>query len=323
VSDRGAGKKELSIVIPGYNESEIIEDNLLAVRAVASELGVSFEILFVNDGSTDDTGRKVSALAAGIGELRVVSYDQNRGRGYALRKGFEEAGGRYIMTLESDMNYGGEIISRLYSAIADSPVDVVVASPYMREGRAVNVPVGRLMLSRWGNKLLSASLGNVVHTVSGMTRIYRADVLKSLPLYIDDKEIHLEIIAKALALGLRVEEIPATLSWPERRRKEKPVQRSSFAARKYIISHMTFALFERPILLFGFAGIIFLTLGVLLGSWITYLWFVEKLSGNRPLITLTAVLLLGGVLVTAFGILGSQINELRKEIYRIQRRLRD
>src|SRR3990172_13301973 len=96
---------ELSIVIPGYNEAEIIGSNLRAVHEVASRLGVRFEILFVNDGSLDNTAEKVQALAGEISALRLISYPQNRGRGHALRQGFHAARGDYILTIESDMNY--------------------------------------------------------------------------------------------------------------------------------------------------------------------------------------------------------------------------
>ena len=79
---------ELSIVIPGYNESVIIEDNLKTIYSVVTDLGITFEIIFVDDGSTDNTKKIASELAKRYSELNLISYKNNRGRGYALRQGF-------------------------------------------------------------------------------------------------------------------------------------------------------------------------------------------------------------------------------------------
>jgi len=311
---------ELSIVIPGYNEAEIIGSNLRAVHEVASRLGVRFEILFVNDGSLDNTAEKVQALAGEISALRLISYPQNRGRGHALRQGFHAARGDYILTIESDMNYGDKVIPDLYHAIYNSGNDVVVASPYMEGGKNRNVPLKRILLSKWGNKVLSASLGGLVHTVSGMTRIYSRACIQSLPLNSSDKEIHLEILSKAVALGYKISEIPATLAWPERKFQKTGQRKPSFNARKYILSHLAFTLFERPILLFGVLGLGSFLSGILLGFYIIYLRFTGGLNPNRPLMTLVVLMVLGGIILVSFGLLGMQINDLRKEIYRLQGR---
>jgi glycosyltransferase involved in cell wall biosynthesis len=312
---------ELSIVIPGYNEAEIIEGNLRSIHASAASLAVSFEMIFVNDGSTDSTEEVVNTLRGEIRELVTITYLHNRGRGYALRQGFLHARGKYIVTIESDMNYGRGIIPDLYHAIEESAFDIVVASPYMKGGNSSHIPLKRLALSKWGNKALSASIGGAVHTVSGMTRIYRSACIKSLPLTTDDKEIHLEILSKALALGYRVSEIPAILSWPERKVRKKSKRKSSFSAKRYISSHLVFTFFERPILLFGVLGLSAFAGGIMLGAYIIYLKFAGTLNPTRPLMTLMLLMVLGGIFIVSFGLIGMQIHNLRKEIFRIQRDL--
>lgn len=314
---------ELSIIIPGYNEAEVIERNLRTIHASVLSLGVPFELLFVNDGSTDNTAEKVYSLTKEFSEVNLISYGHNKGRGYALRQGFLNAKGRYILTIESDMNYGEEIIPALYRAINNSIVDIVVASPYMKGGENRNVPMKRILLSKWGNKILSASLGGVIHTVSGMTRIYRRECIQSLPLNSNDKEIHLEILSKAITLGYKITEIPATLAWPERKFQKTEKRKSSFYAKKYIISHLAFTLFERPILLFGLLGLSSFIGGIILGLYVAYLRYTGSLNPNRPLMTLVVLMVLGGIILFSFGLLGMQINDLRKEIYRIQGRLKD
>ena len=194
---------ELSLIIPGFNEGEIIETNL---RKIIDHLNQnnfsSWEIIFINDGSTDNTIESLADLKISEPKFHIISYKANKGRGYALRRGFEKAKGSYILTTESDMNYGLEIIMKLYNSIIDSDFDIVVASPYMDGGKLINVPFLRAFLSRYGNKILSLSIGGAVNTVSGMVRIYKKKCIKSLPLVSDDKEIHLEIILEIFSIGL-------------------------------------------------------------------------------------------------------------------------
>ena len=312
----------LSIIIPGYNEETGIAENLKKVHATAQRLGIAFEIIFVNDGSTDNTEAVVSRLCQKMKELQLISYPTNRGRGYAMRHGIEQARGDFVLTVESDLNYGDLIIRDLYESIVHSLDDIVLASPYMKGGGTKNLPFKRLFLSKWGNKILSASIGGVVHTISGMTRIYRRECIQSLLLTSEDKEIHLEILSKALASGYQIAEIPATLTWPDRKIRKTGTRRSAFSAMKYINSHIIFTLFERPILFFGFLGVGIFLLSLLLGFYIIYLRYAGGLNPNRPLMVLLVIMMLGGFIMISFGLLGMQINNLRKEIYRIQSRIK-
>lgn len=311
----------LSIVMPGYNEEATISKNLKNVHHTARKLGIAFEIIFVNDGSTDNTERIVQDLALELEELQLITYRENKGRGYALRKGFENARGEMILTTESDLTWGIDIIDKLYSAIMKTGDDIVVACPYLKGGGLRNVPFKRAFLSRFGNRVLSVSLGNIVHMVSGMTRIYRSECICSIPLNSDDKEIHLEILSKALVLGYRVSEIPAILAWPDKKIQRRGKRKSSFAMMKYINSHIIFTLFERPILFFGFLGLFILIAGIILGAYIVYLWFTGGLNPTRPLMTLVVLMVVGGIIIFSFGLIGMQINDLRKEIYRLQKEI--
>ena len=190
----------------------------------------------------------------------------------------------------------------------------------MPGGKLENVPTKRALISRWGNKILAASVGGQVSCVSGMTRIYRRDCIQSLPLVSNDKEIHLEIISKAMSLGYNVSEIPATLAWPEKKEQKKSKRKSSFKTKKYIISHLAFSFFERPLLLFGLLGGGSFLSGIILGLYVVYLRYIGSLNPNRPLMTLVVLMVLGGILMLSFGLIGMQINELRKELFRIQKK---
>ena len=312
---------ELSIVTPGYNEEESIRKNLLKIKSYLDDnIGLSWELIFINDGSSDKTFQNSIDLSRNDNRIKIISYTDNRGRGYALRKGIEKAEGKYVLTIESDLNYGSKIIDELYQAIKCSNFDIIVASPYMLGGKLKNVPTKRSFLSRFGNKVLALSVGNIVHTVSGMVRIYRRDCIQSLPLVSEDKEIHLEIISKAISLNYKISEIPATLTWPKKFKLRKSTRKSSFQAKKYIISHILFSFSEYPLLLFGVIGGSLLLLGLGLGFYlaIQFIIFNEMIGDRIVFLIATMFFTLFGIQSLLFSFLAYQNKELQKDIYRIQ-----
>jgi hypothetical protein len=137
-------------------------------------------------------------------------------------------------------------------------------------------------------------------------------VLDGLELESKGKEIHLEILSKALALGYRVLEIPAVL----RGRKKG---RSKFRFRGTAVSHLLFSFNERPILIFGTLGMLLLAGGVAGGVYVSILRFQGLLNPGRPLITLVVILMLAGLQILSFGFIALQIGALRREILKIQR----
>ena len=175
-----------------------------------------------------------------------------------------------------------------------------------------NVPFLRLWISKLGNKILRLAMPNRIYTSTGIFRAYRRKVLDSLELESDGKEIHLEILSKALALGYRVKEMPTILTG---RKKGK----SKFKFKKTTLSHLVFSVFEKPMIIFGFIGLATLGIGLLIGIYIAYLRFSGELTAGRPLITLALLLILGGIQILSFGFIAIQIVSLRREILRIQK----
>ena len=182
----------------------------------------------------------------------------------------------------------------------------------MPGGGVQDVPALRLWISKLGNKILRFALPNRIYTSTGIFRAYRKKVLDSLELESDGKEIHLEILSKAMALGYRVKEVPAIL----RGRKKG---RSKFKFKKTAISHLIFSVFEKPMIVFGFLGFLTLGIGFLIGIYIAYLRFSGGLTPGRPLITFAILLILGGIQILSFGFIAIQIVSLRREILRIQK----
>jgi dolichol-phosphate mannosyltransferase len=304
---------DLSIVIPMFNEAENVEATIARVEEALILFNGTYEIVAVNDGSLDNTLEILKKKAIKDERVKIVSYSKNFGRGMALRTGFKESKGEIIVSIDADLSYDPRYIIDFVEALRkEQEIDFVIASPYMPGGDVQNVPFFRLCISKLGNRILRFAMPNRIYTSTGIFRAYQRKVLDSLELESDGKEIHLEILSKAIALGFRVKEIPVVLT---NRKRGK----SKFKFRKTTISHLAFSVFEKPMLIFGFIGILTLGIGFLIGLYVAYLRFLGTLTPGRPLITFAILLILGGIQILSFGFIAIQIVSLRREILRIQK----
>lgn len=302
----------VSVVIPMRDEADNARETLCALATTLGERGWTFELIPVDDGSTDGTDRILSGIAAEDPAVRAVSYRVNRGRGYALRRGFAEARGDYVVSMDADLSYTPDHAVRMVELLQEeAEADIVLASPYMPGGRVEGVGFARLVLSRVGNLVLRAVLPRPVHTATGLVRAYRRDALAALDLESDGKEIHLEILSDAFALGLRVIEMPSTL-----RARQKG--HSKFRPRATVTSHLLFSVLARPASLFGLFGAALLLAGLGVGIYLFCQYLTGDLHPERPLMTVMVLFLLGGIGALAFAVLASQLIELRRAVVRLQ-----
>lgn len=305
---------ELTIVAPMYNEAPNIENTVNSIQDALRGFEKNWELVFVNDGSVDNTLAVAREWEEKVDNLRVLSYPVNCGRGHAIRTGFANARGRYVVTIDFDLSYSPDHILKIYDELSD-PVqmnDVVLGSAYMAGGKAVGVSPLRLFISKGGNKVLQYAFPRKVMTTTCILRGYRREVLEVLELESNRKEIHLEILSKVFALGFRVKEIPATL-------RSRNKGSSKFKFKKTAFSHILFSLFEKPILIFGVGGLMLDILGLIIGIYVLWLRFTGTLTPDRPLIPLMILLLVVGTQFLCFAFIAAQNIHLRNEMYRMQR----
>jgi glycosyltransferase involved in cell wall biosynthesis len=307
----GRGDIHCSVISPMFNEEANIAETVDTIDAVMAGAGIQWELILVNDGSTDRTAEVVEAIARQRPHVRLLSYKPNRGRGKALRTGFAEARGRFIITIESDLSWEASLMPKMLRVLEQGEADMVLASSYAKGGRVEGVAPMRLLISRLGNFVLSFVLPGGFKMVTQMFRAYRREVIDSLELESDDKEIHLEILSKALALGYRVKEIPAVL-------RSRSGGKSKFKFGKTAASHLAFSYFEKPLFLLGLTGLGFLALAFTIGLYLLVKFSRASLNPDRPLMTLLIILVIGGLQFVSLGLIGTQIAQLRKEIYRVQ-----
>ncbi|HEY3107113.1 MAG TPA: glycosyltransferase family 2 protein [Chloroflexota bacterium] len=203
---------DLTIIIPCFNESDSIPtlyDELTPVVA-ALRRDRSVEVVFVDDGSTDNTGDLLAAAFRGDPDVRVIAHDRNRGLGAALRTGYGHARGRVVVTADSDATYPFRLIPSLLDRL-QSGADIVTGSCYHPDGGIENVPAYRILLSRSASTIYRLIVDRRVHTYTCMFRAYRRQVLDSVELRADGFLGVTELLVNAMLLGYSVAELPCTL----------------------------------------------------------------------------------------------------------------
>ncbi len=313
-----------SVVCPFYNEAQIIETTVERLLEQLSTLEGEWELIVVDDGSTDGSGDLVRPLAEKNPRLHLAGYKHNRGRGHALRTGIARARGDVIVTTEIDLSWGEDIVHRLVAAMDEhTDADMVVASPHLPGGRYENVPAKRVWLSKMGNRIIRACMSGAVTMNTGMTRAYRREIVQTLPLYEDRKEFHLEVILKASAFGLRIHEIPAVLSWLEFKRAEraagkpKVTRKSSSRINRLIVSHSLFSLFATPVRYVWTMSLVSIALGLASGVLAVFLYATGRTAAYTALLSL--LLLIVGNMLFVLGVVLKQGHMVQREIWTMQR----
>ena len=246
----------VSVLAPAFNEEAILEANLEAVCEYMATLEDRYrwELIVVDDGSSDGTGELAKGVAARRDNVRLRQHRINLGLGRALSSGFDECRGDYVVVIDLDLTYSPEHIGRMLDHIGTTQADIVLASPYMPGGRTSAVPFLRRFLSRWGNRFLALTArglnrsGNI-STWTGMVRAYQARFIRSLNLKSAGMEVNTEILYKAMVLGARIEEIPAHLDWSAQEAGQ-PTRTSSKRIRRGVLFGLFAGFIIRPFAFF-------------------------------------------------------------------------
>lgn len=267
-SPKDAGA-HVSLVIAGLDEAAIVEKNLrtLCEYMRALEQRYAWEIVFVNDGSSDDTGVLAERVAADYPQVRVLHHPSNFGLGQALRFAFANCRGDYVVVLDVDLSYGPAHIPLLVSKMVDSGAKVVASSPYMAGGKISNVPWFRKALTIVSNRFLSFVAKGNLSSLTPMVRAYDRDFLNRLDLRAMGMDINLEIIYKAMLLNARIEEVPSHLDW-SLQRAEGSARQSKMKIMRQSVAVLVSGFLFRPVLFFVIPGLVFLVLSAYANVWL-------------------------------------------------------
>jgi len=298
-----------------YNEAENVENTVTRIVSILNEQYKDWELVIVDDGSSDSTLQIAQNLALKNPRIKVFQHPRNLGYGQALRTGFRNAKGDVIVTIDADLSYDPRNIIALVDTLKKSDGDIVLGSPYAK-GKVTGVPIHRLIISKLGNMILGYVLKSNIRTFTGILRAYNKESLDCLDLRSNGKEIEPEIIAKAIAMGFELIEIPAELRGRER-------GASKFSARKIVTSHLKFSLEQRPLILFIFVSMILFMLGFAISLYLIYELFFLGLGIMRPILILGAILIISGVQTFMFGFMSDQLSLLRDQLSLLRREIRE
>ena len=246
--------ESFTVVVPAFNEGATLRTNIEAIRAYLSEAAgnSAWTILIVDDASTDHT-REISAdLSREDARIRTIRRSSNGGVDAAIRSGIEGVQTEAVVVLDADLSYQPPIIGALLEVLNREEAEVTVASAYAPGGEVRDVPGGRAFLSRWANRFLAYAAHERVHTFTCIVRAYRTAALRVLLEHCPRGDTTYQLLFEALRVGMRVEEIPATLQWtPGRRSSMKP---SAIVGRTWNV--MGAAIHKRPSLALALPGLI-------------------------------------------------------------------
>jgi glycosyltransferase involved in cell wall biosynthesis len=242
----------LSVIIPCHNEEAILKataDQL--VRFFSTEdwdcgLGKTWEIVFVNDGSSDATLACLRQLQGSHPNIVVATYPRAGGQGKALQRGFSEAKGLFLVTIDADLDYKPKYIPQMMRLAVDTNADLVVASPYMKGGTITNCPKSRLLMSRAINLYFRHVFRSRLSTFTAIFRLYRREALEKLLLSSFDKDLLPEIIVKAELLKMSIIEFPVDLSWSDETIALRGKGLNLFPTAKKAVAHILIGVVDNP-----------------------------------------------------------------------------
>lgn len=280
------GKKKLlvSIVCPLYNEGAILERSLnIMFEYLDANKKYGWELILVNDGSSDNTAMIAEQFAINNSWVKVVHHSVNLNLGNALKTGFRHSTGNYVVTIDIDMSYSVDHIGLLLDTLDQTQADMVLASPYMKGGRVTAVPFMRKWMSKLVNRMMSFAAQEKFYTFTSMVRAYKGEFIRSLNLKTKDYEINPEIIYKALIMRARIIEIPAHLDWSYQNQiGDKRV--SGMRIWKGVLSGLMSSFIFRPYIFYFLIGLLLFGVSLYVLAWI----FVN-ISQVYPLIDITSI----------------------------------
>jgi glycosyltransferase involved in cell wall biosynthesis len=290
----------LSITIPVYNEAQNLAPLYAGLKAALEPLGKPFEIILVNDGSTDGSDAALDALAAADTRVKVIHFQRNFGQTAAMMAGIRYAAGEVIIPMDGDLQNDPADIAKLLAKL-DEGYDVVSG---WRQDRKDH-PIRRNFPSRVANWLISTISGVRLHDYGCSLKAYRKEVVKGVKLY---GEMHRFIPIYATWEGGKVAEVPVTHHPRIHGESNYGAERVLKVVLDLIVVQFLARYANRPIYLFGGIGIFAITLSILAGVWAVYLKYFQNTSFiQTPLPLLVVMLFVTGGMSILMGLLAEII----------------
>ncbi len=292
-----------SFVIPVYNEEESLQDLVDRINKTMKD-NYSFEIIFVNDGSTDKSSDIIKEFTIKYDYIKVINFKANFGKAAALNEGFKLSQGDFVITMDADLQDNPEEVPKLINKINEG-YDLV--SGWKQERKD---PLEKKLPSKLFNKITSAITGLKLNDFNSGFKIYRKEVVNELDLY---GELHRFIPALVYWNGNKVAEVPVKHS-------PRLYGKTKYGLRRYfhgLFDFMTVFFLTKfickPMHFFGILGISSTLIGFLICLYLLIIWFSGESIGDRPLLMLGVLLIILGFQFISTGLIGELVLYLSKK----------
>ncbi len=291
-----ADRVDLSFIVPLYNEAENLPELHQELSAAAKRLGRSYEMIFIDDGSSDNSWEVLKWLQKNDPLVRIVRLRKNFGQTAALAAGFDLAGGEIIVSLDADLQNDPADIPLLLAKI-EAGFDLVSGWRKNRRDRFLS----RRVPSAVANWLISRITRVRLHDYGCTLKAFRREVIKNIKLY---GELHRFIPAIASHMGVSIAEVEVR----HRPRKHGKSKYNIFRFTRVILDTLTVKFLlsysTRPLQIFGIVGLVSGGLGFLISLWLSYQrLFLNKSLAERPLLFLGVLLIVVGFQFITLGLL--------------------
>lgn len=284
-------ERKISVLIPAYNEAESV--NTLYNQIIDAvnvcfrkEQANDYEIWFVNDGSTDNTGGEVRKLIENDKKVHLIEFRKNFGKSPALNAGFHHINGDIIFTMDADLQDDPKEFTRFIDEI-DKGYDLVVGWKKNRLDSAE-----KRLPSKLFNKVTSSVSGVKLHDHDCGFKCFRKEVVDSLNLY---GELHRYVAVLAYREGFRITEITVNHRAREHGKSKYGMERYMRGLFDSLTTTFLLKYSDRPMYLFGRIGLFTSLIGIIICLYLSVIWFMGQGIGGRPLLVLGVLLILVGL----------------------------
>lgn len=272
-----------SIVIPAHNEQDNLRSLYKTIKEVMDRLDGGWEVIFIDDGSDDDTNKIMRELVQGDQRLKMIEFRRNFGQTAAWSAGFDRVQGEFVIVMDADLQNDPHDIPAMMKHLLDKDLDVVSG---WRRNRQDNG--GMVLLSKIGNLVHRWMTAEKIHDHGCSLKIYRREALVDLELY---GEMHRYITALLSWKGFRVGEIEVNHHPRQHGRTNYSVRKKLKGFLDLIVVKFWVQYAARPMHFFGAIGIGFIIAGFLLGGSILIIWLLQITGFANSSLPLLAVLL--------------------------------
>lgn len=317
-------KKDVSVIIPLFNEKESLPELVEWIEKVVSKEGWTHEIIMVDDGSRDGSWEEIKSLSSMYPAIKGISFRRNYGKSAALFCGFESAEGRVVFTMDADLQDSPDELPEMYRMVVNDGYDIVSGWKQMRQDNKLTKNLPSKLYNATARKITGINL----HDMNCGLKAYKNEVVKNIEVY---GEMHRYIPYLAKNAGFeKIGEKPV-------HHQKRKYGKSKFGVERFVNGFLdltslwflsTFG--KKPMHFFGFTGIIMFIAGFVISVWLIIAKLIYQANGDKfrpvtdqPLFYLALVTVLMGTMLFLAGFIGEMIsrNSVERNSYNIRQRI--